>query len=90
MGEGLRAEGLGENVCGHVGCAQVFHSDDVALDDLAEEVVAQVEVLSFAAVAGLGDHLDGGLVVLVEGGGVGLRVAQFIEEVASPHDLLAS
>ena len=78
MSEGLRAEGLGEDVGGHVGRAQVLDFDDVALDDLAEEVVAQIKVFGLATVAGLGDHLDGGLIVLVERSRSGLRVAQLM------------
>ena len=83
-------QGLCEQVRGHGIRAQVLRCDDPCIHRISQPEEPQVQVLHATMVLGILCHGQRGLVVNVELGRRGHRSAHFAQEVAHPHDLLAS
>ena len=83
-------QGLREQVRRHGIRAQVLRCDDSCIHCVSQPEEPQVQVLHATMVLGILCHRQRGLVVNVELGRRGHRSAHFAQEVAHPHDLLAS
>ena len=83
-------ESLCEDVSGLVISWAVDELNRASLNGVADKMVAYVDMLHLSMVqAILGEH-DCGLVVAMEGGGLGERAKDLTDEVSQPDSLLCS